>query len=422
MTTLEKYDVEELKRRLPMVEVLQREGVAMRRVGSGWVGRCPFHEERTGSFHVGSERPDRAKCFGCGWGGDVVQYWMESHEVDFNRAVEELASLCGMSPRLEGVRFQHEKRGKGKGVREKEEKKERVKPMLPPMRGLREAELVQLAELRGLSVEAVRVAAVVLKRVGFAWWPMQQECGAHGWLCSCKSGRRGEGETRRGKGEDGEARRGGDAERECVPLDAWRRTRWSVPCWVVTDGARAVAQFRRLDGGKFFDREGMKCWTLGSPTWPLGAGEMGSRRWVLMVEGGADMLAAYHFLWGFSMLESVAVCCMLGAGQRIGEDALPFFRERVVRILADADETKVKELRPGPDGQERFKYSTPGLDAAKRWEEQLRGVGALVESCSLYGLVQCDGSPVKDVNDLAKCSAKTVMEEGIGELFCKWDF
>lgn len=396
MTTLEKYDLEQIKGRLPMVEVLQREGIALRRSGTGFVGRCPFHEEKTGSFNVGSQRPDRAHCFGCGWSGDIVEYWMHAREVDFKTAVEQLASLAGLAPRMEGVKFAHATRERKRAV--DAVPAERVKPLLPPMRALKQAEIEALAALRKLSVEGVKIAAQTMKRVGFAWWPQSQECAVHAWNCHCKH-------------DDG----------KCIPMNSWGRNRTSVGSWVVTDSARAVAQFRTMDGRNYFDREGMKCMSKGSPTWPLGASEIGERPFVLMVEGGADMLAAYHFLWGYSMLGKVAVCCMLGASNRIAEDALPFFRNKLVRIMADADETKAKTLT-GAGGTERVKYTTPGLDAALRWQHQLAGAGAVAETYSLYNLVQFDGKPVKDLNDLAQCSAKTIKEENLGEAFCSWDF
>ena len=82
--------MEEIKRRLPMMDLLERSGVQMRRSGSGFVGRCPFHDEKTGSFNVGSQRPDRAHCYGCGWSGDVVQFWMQSRGLEFLDAVAQL--------------------------------------------------------------------------------------------------------------------------------------------------------------------------------------------------------------------------------------------------------------------------------------------------------------------------------------------
>jgi len=125
------------------------------------------------------------------------------------------------------------------------------------------------------------------------------------------------------------------------------------------------------------------------------------------MEGGADLLASYHFLWGLGMLEEVAVCCVLGASNLLAPAAMGYFRDREVRILMDADEVR-------SDGR------APGLEAAARWQAQLVEAGAVVTVGSLYGLTQVDGSRVGDVNDLAKCDAATVAEAL--PLFTEWGF
>ncbi|MCC6222007.1 MAG: DNA primase [Thermoleophilia bacterium] len=62
----------------------------LRRVGSRWVGRCPFHDERTPSFSVNAERK-LYHCFGCGRGGDLITFVRETEGLDFVQAVEWLA-------------------------------------------------------------------------------------------------------------------------------------------------------------------------------------------------------------------------------------------------------------------------------------------------------------------------------------------
>ena len=58
--------------------------------GSSYWGCCPFHSERTPSFHV---VPDRQiyKCFGCGKGGGAFNYVMELENLSFQDAVAVLA-------------------------------------------------------------------------------------------------------------------------------------------------------------------------------------------------------------------------------------------------------------------------------------------------------------------------------------------
>jgi hypothetical protein len=133
------------------------------------------------------------------------------------------------------------------------------------------------------------------------------------------------------------------------------------------------------------------------------------------------MLAGYHFLAGLNLQHRVAMVCMLGAGNRIGEDALPLFRGKLVRVMADADEEKVK-VRKRTDGSEYEVRSLPGLDAALRWKKQLCESGAIAETYDLRDLVRADGKPVKDLNDMALCSAETLVEEGLLEAFTNWNF
>ena len=385
------YDIEEIKRRLPMMDLLERDGVRMRRAGSGWQGCCPFHEEKTGSFNVGSERPDRARCFGCGWNGDVVDYWKQSRGLEFGDSVAQLASLVGLAPRTVGVAWKHG----GKLRKAPKRIEERVKPLLPAMRMLKDSEIEQLAKLRQLSPRGVHLASL-RKRVGWALWPQQQRCELHGWECFMK-------------GDD------------CHGGKEFRTTKWSVPCWAVTDSTRNVVQFRRLDGGVFYDKPDLRMITKGSPTWPIGASEIETRDNVILCEGGADMLAAFHFISGLCLDHAVAVCCILGAGNRIADDALPFFKGKMVRVIADAD--PVKELvTKHVNGTETVRKSMPGFDAALRWKEQLRGAGACAEVYDLRGIDRADGKPVKDLNDMALCNAATVLQLKLCDAFTEWKF
>lgn len=57
-----------------------------RRSGRGLVGLCPFHEEKTPSFHIYPEQ-NRAWCFGCNRGGGPIDVVMLQQEVDFKHAV-----------------------------------------------------------------------------------------------------------------------------------------------------------------------------------------------------------------------------------------------------------------------------------------------------------------------------------------------
>ena len=87
-------DIERLRSTVSVVDVIQQY-VALKRTGRNWVGLCPFHAEKTGSFNVSEER-GRYKCFGCQAGGDVFTFIQEIEHLDFPGAVEHLASKAGI--------------------------------------------------------------------------------------------------------------------------------------------------------------------------------------------------------------------------------------------------------------------------------------------------------------------------------------
>lgn len=72
------------------IVALVRETVALKRAGSGYVGLCPFHKEKTPSFHVNSER-QFYKCFGCGEAGDAFSFVMKTDGLAFGEALRMLA-------------------------------------------------------------------------------------------------------------------------------------------------------------------------------------------------------------------------------------------------------------------------------------------------------------------------------------------
>ena len=89
MALIKQSSVEEVVNAADMVEVVSAR-TQLRRVGARWVGRCPFHEERTPSFSVNPERK-LYHCFGCGRGGDLITFVRETEGLDFVGAVESLA-------------------------------------------------------------------------------------------------------------------------------------------------------------------------------------------------------------------------------------------------------------------------------------------------------------------------------------------
>jgi len=94
---IEDDDIERLRSTISIVDVVGQY-VALKRVGRNWVGLCPFHAEKSGSFNV-REETGRYKCFGCDKGGDVFTFIQEIEHVDFPGAVEHLAGKAGIQLR-----------------------------------------------------------------------------------------------------------------------------------------------------------------------------------------------------------------------------------------------------------------------------------------------------------------------------------
>lgn len=72
------------------------EHLALKRVGRRYVGLCPFHAEKSGSFSVNAEE-GLYHCFGCGAGGDVITFVMAVEHMGFAEAVERLAARSGLA-------------------------------------------------------------------------------------------------------------------------------------------------------------------------------------------------------------------------------------------------------------------------------------------------------------------------------------
>jgi len=400
--------------------IAQHDALVIRKSGrEQWSACCPFHIEKTPSFTMGGRFRDRYMCFGCGEKGDFFDYWGKRRSLDHVEAVKELAGLAGVS-----VGEIHYERPKA-GVQRTPEKRldagdgEHKKPSLPSLYKLNRASCEMIASTRGLDFEAVWMAARVYRRLAYSPWPLYQrrrsgrwlpKCAAHGYNCELN-------------------------EEHCEPLA-------SHPSWAAVDGTLNVAEFRRLDNQRYERMDGtlIKTWSTAGKSWPLGAADIGDKKRVLLVEGGPDMLAAYHFLSMWRMLDKVAVVCMLGAGNRIREDALPFFAGCRVRIMIDADKPK--------DSPEKHKRKLVGAEAGRRWSAQLTEAGAAVEvfyvgdiydpddvarwhegeiqaadvKVETPGFVKPDGTVTKDLNELALCADDVVRSDDVRQAMTAWDF
>jgi len=87
--------IDDLRLQADIVQVIQ-DYVPLKRSGATLKGLCPFHSEKTPSFHVNREK-GFFHCFGCGVGGDVFKF-LELHEkIGFQDAVRQLAQRFGVA-------------------------------------------------------------------------------------------------------------------------------------------------------------------------------------------------------------------------------------------------------------------------------------------------------------------------------------
>lgn len=86
--------VEEVRSRSDIVDVISQY-VKLHKRGSNYVGLCPFHNEKTGSFTVSASK-QMYYCFGCGAGGNVITFLMNYENATFPEALQELADRAGV--------------------------------------------------------------------------------------------------------------------------------------------------------------------------------------------------------------------------------------------------------------------------------------------------------------------------------------
>jgi len=88
--------VETIRQHIEITELIG-EYIRLEKKGKNYVGLCPFHQEKTPSFTVSSEK-QIFYCFGCGVGGDIFKFIMLSEGLTFPEAVRRLADKAGVLP------------------------------------------------------------------------------------------------------------------------------------------------------------------------------------------------------------------------------------------------------------------------------------------------------------------------------------
>jgi len=150
--------------------------------------------------------------------------------------------------------------------------------------------------------------------------------------------------------------------------------------WFVTDASRRAIQARRLDGGRWWNN-GPKALNISgtTPSWPVGTACIGPYSHVIVVEGGPDLLAAFHFLILAGTTNQVTAVSILGASNTIHADAVPLFAHKRVRIVPHRDQV--------------------GANAGLRWKRQIEASGATVDIVGVEALAPMVAK-AKDLNDL----------------------
>lgn len=313
-TLIRESCVAELKARVNLGEVAGRVVELKKRGGDDLVGLCPFHSEKTPSFHVHPER-GFFKCFGCGKGGDAVDFVRETEQLSFTKAVETLGARFGVTIEYEDGTEATGSAAGGPVVRAAPRPIETRAPsptwlrLQPSLRAGTVSELMALATLRRIPALAGLELAT---RAGHLWF-------ADIW-------------------DDG----------------------YEWPAWLITDGSRRNAQARRMDGQPWSGIGGKKAKTITGceASWPVGIAEAAEKPMIFFVEGGPDFLAAWHLIWLTDKCRTNTPVAMFGASNPIHEAALPLFKGKDVRIFPHND------------------ANLAGMNGAIRWRSQLLDAGA----------------------------------------------
>ena len=95
MSGVSQGTIEEIKSRIDLVDLISSYGIQVKRAGTSNVACCPFHHEKTPSFHINADK-GFYHCFGCGENGDVIKFVQKHEGLDFMDAIKKLASQCGI--------------------------------------------------------------------------------------------------------------------------------------------------------------------------------------------------------------------------------------------------------------------------------------------------------------------------------------
>ena len=100
--------IDDIKSRIDIADVIARY-TRLRKTGKSYSGLCPFHEEKTPSFHVYTDT-QTYYCFACHEAGDLFSFVMKKNGLTFPEAVEMLSSQAGLNPKDYG--YSHAERAR----------------------------------------------------------------------------------------------------------------------------------------------------------------------------------------------------------------------------------------------------------------------------------------------------------------------
>ena len=99
--------IDDLLVRVDIVDLIDSH-VPLKKAGSSYVARCPFHSEKSPSFSV-NRKKQFYHCFGCGAGGNAISFLMAFNHLDFVEAIEDLAGFVGIEVPREAVEYRQQK-------------------------------------------------------------------------------------------------------------------------------------------------------------------------------------------------------------------------------------------------------------------------------------------------------------------------
>ena len=277
-------DFSGIRQRHDIVAFFESRGILLRKCGSYFVGKCPFHDEQNGTALIVYPRRQRWQCMGkCQAMGDIIDATARLDGLTIAEATRKLEGL----PAIEHVAYQYRCEAEERQAPER-------RPELPKLSVPTFSELRQLSEGRGIGVQALRIAA----GRKFLW---TYEDGREGraWLITDR------------------ARRLAIARR----LDG--------KPWEYRNGEFVVNPADRSKTKNIYGSQG---------NWPLGILESEPFPAIALIEGAPDLLSVFDHASAAGVQHLVAPICLSGASQYIADSALPHIVGKRVRIFAHDDE------------------------------------------------------------------------------------